>query len=180
MKKTNPSKAQLRRDNARLHRAAARHADDAKSARAHMLAADRQCHTALRILTELQPDLAKLIVHPLGLPPDPGLERILSEQPPSMERLLEAYAAPSRMPDQYVEHWLTRVRFWCEAHRPEDGLRMLVFRMQRPKGEDALGWQYAFDDRLLARSPTALREMILHMAGQLADELAAKIGRNHH
>lgn len=176
MKNLNPSKAQLRRDNARLQRAAQREATDAKKARAHMLAAERQCATALRILTELQPDLAKLIVHPTGLPPDPGLERILSEQPLSVERLLSAYASPSWMPDQYVEHWLTRMRFWCEAHRPEQGRRMLCFRMQRPRGKDTLGWQYAFDDQLISRSPTALREMILHLGERLAADLAAKIG----
>ena len=176
MKKRNPSKAQLRRDNERLAQAAKREAADAKTARAQMLAADRQCQMALRILTELQPDLAKLIVHPTWLPPDPGLERILSQQPPNMERLLEAYAEPSRMPNQYVEHWLTRMRFWCEDHRPEDGRQLLVFRMRRPRGKDTLGGVYAFDDDLIERSPTALREMILHLAERLADDLAAKIG----
>lgn len=176
MKNLNPSKAQLRRDNARLQQAAKREAADAKKARAHMLAVERQCATALRILTELQPDLAMLIVHPMGLPPDPGLERLFSEQPPSMERLLSAYATPTGIADSYVEHWLTRMRFWCEAHRPEQGRQVLCFRMQRPRGKDTLGWQYAFDDVLLDRSPTALREMILHLAERLAADLAAKIG----
>ena len=176
MKKTNPSKAQLRRDNERLQRAAKR-ANDAKvDAWTQVRAAQRQRDLALQILSEISPDLAALLTRPDLLPLDePGLEMV--RMPPRFDaaRMLRTIEARAYEPNRLIEHWLTRMRMEVEYNR-ELACHVLCFRMRRPRGQYSLAWQWTLDDMIAERSPTAMRQMILHAAERLASELDAKMG----
>lgn len=104
MKKTNPSKAQLRQDNERLQRAAKR-ANDAKvDAWTQVRAAQRQRDLALQILSEISPDLAALLTRPDLLPLDQrGLEMV--RMPPRFDaaRMLRTIEARAYEPNRLIE-----------------------------------------------------------------------------
>ena len=176
MKKTNPSKAQLRRHNERLQRAAKR-ANDAKvDAWTQVRAAQRQRDLALQILSEISPDMAALLTRPDLLPLDQrGLEMV--RMPPRFDaaRMLRTIEARAYEPNRLIEHWLTRMRMEVEYNH-ELQCHVLCFRMRRPRGKDSLAWQWAFDDVVAERCPSAVRYMVMHAAERLASELEAKIG----
>jgi len=175
MKRNNPSKAQLRRDNERLQRAAKR-ANDAKvDAWTQVRAAQRQRDLALQILSEISPDMAKLLTRPDLLPLDqPGLEMVRMPARFDAARLLRQIEGWAYQPNRMIEHWLTRMRMEVEYNH-ELQCHVLCFRMRRPRSKDSLAWQWAFDDVVAERCPSAVRYMVMHAAERLASELEAKM-----
>lgn len=176
-----PTKAQLQRSNAALERKAEAAAARSKTstetvARAEgaKIRAERQRDMVLQILTEVQPELADLLVREARLQFDPGFQVIRRSHMPPISAFINA--AAYREPSFVLEHWITRARMWVEAEQPR-GRRLLCFRLQRPPGKDTLGWQHAFDDEICHRSPTAMRWVIMNMAERLCQELAAKLAR---
>lgn len=176
MNRKTPSKAQLRRANERLQRAAKREHADADRARDAMLASDRMRDNALQLLGEIAPDLLNLLVRPTYLKSDPGLPVVRSYPRMRMSYRALLRGLPPAEQERCIDHWITRMRLEIKYLPELYNQRMVCFRMQRPKGKDSLAWMQAFDDRLIDHSPTGLRWMIMGMAERLCDELEQKIG----
>lgn len=180
-----PTKAQLQRSNAALKRkaeAAAAQSNAISKANTEAVAraegakirAERQRDMVLQILTEVQPELADLLVREARLQFDPGFQVIRRPHLPPISTLIDA--AAYCQPNFVLEHFITRARMWVETEQPR-GRRLLCFRLQRPPGKDTLAWQHAFDDEICHRSPTAIRWMIKDAAERLCAELTAKLAR---